>query len=52
VPKGTAVGTPSAQPDEQWLSPWLKIAGSVLLGVVFIVGLIFTLMQVQGWHFR
>jgi hypothetical protein len=47
-----AVGTPSAQPDEQWLSPWLKIAGSVLLGVVFIVGLIFTLMQVQGWHFR
>jgi len=30
---------------------WARTAGAVLLGLVAIIGVIFTLMQVQGWTF-
>lgn len=37
---------------EQKPRHWLRIAAAVLLGLVAIAGVIFALMQVQGWHDR
>jgi AbiTii len=49
APQGGSTVTAPA-PDEE-PRHWLRIAGVVLIGLVTIAGAIFTLMQVQGWHF-
>jgi capsular polysaccharide biosynthesis protein len=44
----STVAAPSS--EEEHPRRWLRIAGAVLLGLVAIVAMIFTLMQVQGWR--
>jgi hypothetical protein len=55
APQGGSIMTPApAQDDESEqskLGHWLKVAGTVILGLVAIAALIFTLMQAQGWKF-
>ena len=48
---GSTVTTASQEQDEAGVRHWLKLAGAVLLGLVAIAGLVFALMQVQGWQF-
>jgi AbiTii-like protein len=44
---GSTVTTPAPEEPRRWL----RIAGAVLLGLVAIAGVIFALMQAQGWSF-
>jgi hypothetical protein len=48
---GSTVTTASPDQEDAGLAHWLKLSGAVLLGLVAIAGLIFALMQVQGWQF-
>lgn len=44
---GSTVTTPAPEEPRRWS----RIAGAVLLGLVAIAGVIFALMQAQGWSF-
>jgi hypothetical protein len=44
---GSTVTTPESDQPRRWL----RIAGAVLIGLVTIAGVIFALMQAQGWSF-
>jgi hypothetical protein len=44
-------GTVTTASPEEEPRRWLRIGGVVLVGLVTIIGVIFALMQVQGWHF-
>jgi hypothetical protein len=49
APQGdSTITTPTPEPEPR---RWLRIAGAILLGLVAIAGVIFALMQVQGWAF-
>jgi hypothetical protein len=45
----TALAPPPAEEEEP--RHWLKTSVGVILGIVAIVGLLFALMQAQGWQF-
>ena len=55
APQGGSIMTPTPAEDhdseQSKFGHWLKVAGTVILGLVTIAALIFTLMQAQGWKF-